>query len=76
MFLAMLNIIAFLFHSILELHNHIYQKIRKNLGTRVALFEYFRQTLLHFIFKSWKHLIEYTVKLLKIKNDEPLFNSS
>ncbi len=76
MFLATLNIIAFLFHSILELHNHIYQKIRKNLGTRVALFEYFRQTLLHFIFKSWKHLIEYTVKLLKLNNDEPLFNSS
>ena len=76
MLLATLNIIAFLFHSVLELYNHIYQKIRKNVGTKVGLFEYFRQVLMHFIFNSWKHLIEYIIKNLKLGDDLLLINSS
>jgi len=76
MFLATLNIIAFLFHSVLELYNHIYQKIRKNVGTKVGLFEYFRQVLMHFIFNSWKHLMEYIIKNLKLGDDLLLVNSS
>ncbi len=46
------------------------------LGTRVGLFEYFRQVLMHFIFNSWKHLIEYIIKNLKLGDDLLLVNSS
>lgn len=52
-FLLSLNLLAFLFHTVLDLVNYTYQKIRKLLVTRTNFFNDIR-TLLKFIcFKSW-----------------------
>ena len=70
MFLASLNVIAFLFHSILELFDVAYQAMRKKLGARVGLFYYIKNTFMHFIFKGWKDFIRYALRNLGIDNYE------
>ena len=57
MFLATLNIIAFLFHSILELYDLAYKKIRQHVGAKVRLFDYIKYTLMQFLFKGWEDFI-------------------
>jgi len=66
MFLATLNIIAFLFHSVLELYDVGYQKIRKHFGARARLFDYIKYTLMQFLFKGWEDFTRYTHKLFRI----------
>lgn len=66
MFLATLNIIAFLFHSLLELYDVGYQKIRKHFGARARLFDYIKYTLMQFLFKGWEDFTRYTHKLFRI----------
>ena len=52
-FLLSLNLLAFLFHTVLDLVNYTYQKVRELLATRTSFFNDIR-TLLKFIwFKSW-----------------------
>jgi hypothetical protein len=48
-----LNLLAFLFHTVLDLVNYTYQKTRELLVTRTSFFNNIR-TLLKFIwFKNW-----------------------
>ncbi len=56
-----LNLLAFLFHTVLDLVNYTYQKIRELLVTRISFFNDIR-TLLKFIwFKNWSHLFSFIV---------------
>lgn len=67
--LATLNLIAFLFHTVLAMTSEVYQKIRKKLGARKKFFEHVR-TLLHYIlFPSWDKLMEFIMKKLKLQLD-------
>ncbi len=53
----MLNSLAFLFHTVLDLVNYTYQKIRELLVTRTSFFNDIR-TLLKFIwFKNWSRFM-------------------
>jgi len=55
-FLLSLNLLAFLFHTVLDLVNYTYQKVRDLLATRTNFFNDIR-TLLNFIwFKNWSEL--------------------
>jgi len=61
-FLLSLNLIAFLFHTVLDLVNSTYQKIRELLVTRTAFFNDIR-TLLKFLwFKDWSDFFSFILR--------------
>jgi hypothetical protein len=55
-FLLSLNLLAFLFHTILDLVNSIYQQIRALLKTRKSFFNDLRTLLRYCWFDSWESL--------------------
>lgn len=55
-FLLSLNLLAFLFHTVLDLVNSTYQKIRELLVTRSTFFNDIRTLLKYFWFKDWSDL--------------------
>lgn len=58
-FLLSLNLLSFLFHTVLDLVNYTYQKIRDLLVTRTSFFNDIR-TLLKFLwFKDWSDLFSF-----------------
>jgi hypothetical protein len=58
-FLLSLNLLAFLFHNVLELVNFTYQKIRKLLVTRTTFFNDIRTLLKFFWFKNWSDFFSF-----------------
>ena len=54
--LLSLNLLAFLFHNVLDLVNDMYQKVRKSLGTRKRFFNDIRALLNYIWFQSWNDL--------------------
>ena len=54
--LLSLNLLAFLFHNVLDLVNDMYQKVRKTLGTRKRFFNDIRALLNYIWFQSWNDL--------------------
>jgi hypothetical protein len=60
--LLSLNLLAFLFHTVLDLVNYTYQKVRELLVTRTTFFKDMR-TLLKFIwFKDWSDLFSFILR--------------
>jgi hypothetical protein len=57
--LLSLNLLAFLFHTVLDLVNHTYQKVRKILVTRTTFFKDIRTLLKYSWFKDWSHLFSF-----------------
>lgn len=58
-FLLTLNLLAFLFHTVLHLVDLSYQQIRSLLGTRKRFFNDLRTLTTYFVFDSWRHLISF-----------------
>jgi hypothetical protein len=58
-FLLTLNLLAFLFHTVLHLADHSYQKIRLLLGTRKRFFQDLRTLTTYFVFDSWRNLLSF-----------------
>ncbi len=54
--LLSLNLLAFLFHNVLDLVNSMYQKVRESLGTRNRFFNDIRALLNYVWFQSWNDL--------------------
>ena len=54
--LLSLNLLAFLFHNVLDLVNSMYQKVRESLGTRKRFFNDIRALLNYVSFQSWNDL--------------------
>ena len=63
--LAVLNILAFLFHTIMALTSNIYDFIRNKFSSKKEIFEHFRVVTEYFCFKTWEEL------LLKIAKKTP-----
>ena len=57
MVLLTLNLLAFLFHTVLHLVDESYQRIRQHKGTRQGFFNDIKALTQYFIFESWDHLI-------------------
>lgn len=57
--LLSLNLLAFLFHTVLQLIDSSYQEIRRKRGTRRGFFQDILSLTKYFLFKSWQHLIEF-----------------
>lgn len=57
--LLTLNLLAFLFHTVLELTDLAYQKIRKKRGTRKGFFQDIVSLTQYFCFESWQSMIDF-----------------
>ena len=68
--LLSLNLLAFLFHTVLQLIDSSYQEIRRKRGTRRGFFQDILSLTKYFLFKSWQHLIEFML------DDAPVFPDS
>lgn len=58
-FLLSLNLLAFLFHTVLDLVNSIYQRIRELLVTRTTFFNDIRTLLKYIWFKDWSDFFSF-----------------
>lgn len=67
-FLLCLNLLAFLFHTILQFHDVYYQAIRKELPSRQAFFQSLWTLTTFMLFKSWRHLMEFMADGLELYN--------
>jgi hypothetical protein len=61
-FLVTLNLIAFLFHTVLDFVDEKYQKIRKQLGSRKRFFQDLRALTTYFVFDNWQHLFSFMLE--------------
>ena len=68
--LVTLNLLAFLFHTVLQLVDKSYQRIRKQRGTRKGFFQDILTLTKFLLFDSWQHLIDFML------SDSPETNSS
>lgn len=57
--LLSLNLLAFLFHTVLDLVSYTYQKVRELLVTRATFFKDIRTLLKYLWFKDWSHLFSF-----------------
>ncbi len=72
-FLLTLNLLAFLFHSVLKLANSSYQRLRQLNGSRRSFFNDLRALLKYFWFETWSDLLDF---MLDDDSDKPQTNSS
>jgi hypothetical protein len=57
--LLTLNLLAFLFHTVLQLVDKPYQQIRLKRGTRKGFFQDILSLTKYILFDSWQHLIDF-----------------
>ncbi len=67
--LAVMNILAFLFHTMLEFMNAKYQLLRGVIKARKRLFEHIRILLIYIPFQNFDHFMEFMVEGLKQPHD-------
>lgn len=65
-FLATLNLLAFLFHTILELLDTKYRCIREHLPSRKTFFDDLRALTRYLYFKNWDHLLSFMIEGLEL----------
>lgn len=71
--LLSLNLLAFLFHSVLKLANSTYQRLRQLKVSRRSFFNDIRALLKYFWFETWSDLLNF---MLDDDSDKPKTNSS
>jgi hypothetical protein len=64
--LLSLNLLAFLFHTVLDLVNEQYRAIRKTLGTRRRFFQDLEALLRYFQFENWDEVLTFMFKGLEL----------
>lgn len=72
-FLANLNILSLLFHTVLELLDEKYKLLRAHLPTRKTFFNDLRALTRYLVFDSWDHLLTFMIQGLEL--DLPLNTS-
>lgn len=65
--LLTLNILSFLYHTVLNFTDLAYQLIREMLPTRKTFFDDIRALTRYMYFESWKHMMEFMLKGLEIE---------
>jgi hypothetical protein len=69
MVLVMLNLLAFLFHTVLELSDELYQRIRTELGRRETFFNDLQALTRYLCFDGWQALLTFMATQLEIIQD-------
>ena len=65
-FLATLNILSLLFHTLLDLLDEKYKLLRSHLPTRKTFFDDLRALTRYLYFDSWDHLLTFMLKGLDL----------
>jgi hypothetical protein len=65
--LVMLNLLAFLLHTVLSLTSVKYQRLRQALGTRRTFFDDLRTLTRYLFFQSWDHLLDFMIAQLELQ---------
>jgi hypothetical protein len=65
-FLLTLNLLAFLFHTVLDLTDAKYQRLREKLRIRKTFFDDLRALTRYLYFESWEHLMDFMIAKLKL----------
>jgi hypothetical protein len=63
-----LNLVAFLFHTILEWSDESYALLRQVLVRRQTFFEDMRALTRYMVFESWHHLMDFMIQGLKLES--------
>ena len=66
-FLLSLNLLAFLFHTVLTWGDAPYAVIRRGLARRQTFFDDLRALTRSMVFESWQHLIDFMIKGLELE---------
>lgn len=69
--LATLNILAFLFHTVMDMVGGAYALVRKALSSRKTFFDHLKTLTCYFCFKNWDHLIEFMIERLELDHPAP-----
>lgn len=69
---AVLTVLAFFFHQILEYKDEWYQACRKKCGSKINLWNKLRSATEHFVFESFEVLLDYTLNKSKYFGDRQL----
>lgn len=64
--LLSLNLLAFLFHTVLDLVDEQYRIIRQRLGTRQRFFQDLGALLVYFQFESWEAVLSFMIEGLEL----------
>lgn len=64
--LLSLNLLAFLFHTVLDLVDEQYRAIRQTLGTRRRFFQDLEALLRYFQFQNWNEVLDFMFKGLEL----------
>lgn len=65
-FLLTLNLLAFLFHTVLDLTDAKYQLLREKLRVRKTFFDDLRALTRYLYFASWEHLLDFMIAHLQL----------
>jgi hypothetical protein len=65
--LLSLNLLAFLFHTVLEWSDEPYALVRQKLARRQTFFEDIRALTRYMVFESWHHLMGFMIRGLKLE---------
>jgi len=65
--LLTLNLVAFLFHTILHLIDNRYRSLREHLGARRTFFNDIRTLTRYLCFDSWNHLLNFMMAQLELE---------
>lgn len=60
--LVTLNLLAFLFHTVLEFVDEKYKQARKQIGTRKRFFQDLRALTTYLVFDNWQHLFSFMLE--------------
>lgn len=67
-FLLSLNLLAFLFHTVLGGSDDKYALLRKTLARRQTFFDDIRALTRYMVFKSWQHLMDFMIRGLELED--------
>jgi Transposase DDE domain len=67
-FLLSLNLLAFLFHTVLEWCDEKYALLRKTLTRRQTFFDDIRALTRYMVFASWPHLMDFMIRGLELED--------
>ena len=65
--LVLLNLLAFLMHTVLDLGDEAYQRIRRELGTRQTFFNDIQALTRYWFFANWQQLLDFMAAGLELR---------
>lgn len=68
-FLLSLNLLAFLFHTVLSCCDEAYSLLRKELARRQTFFDDIRALTRYMIFESWQHMMDFMIRGLELEDE-------